>query len=68
MAQRESDERRKSYSPPEITRVVLRSEQAVLSVCSLSTPSSEYLDLAGMCTPVCRKEAAETTGDESGTS
>lgn len=35
MAERNKD--KKKYVPPEITRVVLRSEQAILSPCSANT-------------------------------
>ena len=53
---------RERYVSPEITRVVLRSEQAVLSACS----TAGNLDTGGVqCAMLCRKAFAQANSSGS---
>lgn len=66
MAERNKD--KKSYIPPEITRVVLRSEQAILSPCSASFTSA-FSGGGGDCMANdCKNLFPAGGGDSAGTS
>ena len=56
----ETNEARKPYVPPKISRVVLRREQAVLSVCSASASTngnSSTTSCISSAPPGCKKAA-----------
>ena len=58
-------EKKKPYTPPTITRVVLRREQAILSGCSASQPLLGSA-AGSVCVPgpaSCRKSPNPTVGD-----
>jgi hypothetical protein len=58
----ENESKRQPYSPPQITRVVLRPEQAILSQCSVGQ-GLDSQDILG-CVTGC-KDAADP-GDNAG--
>lgn len=51
----------KPYTPPQITRVVMRREQALLSQCSLTASSSAGVDLMVCDIAGCAKSAGTGT-------